>query len=160
MLKKALQKSTVHVSYMVATAISLSERLSLAGLGTVGNSISNLDILDMVPLWRECRKCYATTYNWLIPMGLIEPNWSLIECDKSDLTTEMRFQVTCKGDHSLWRRRAAAHCLGQWWRAEAQQSQGNTCTSSRWCSDSSTASGCVCLAGPTQTVCHISRLKI
>lgn len=40
---------TVTTAYMVAMAMSLSDRLSLAGLGTTGSSISNLDILDMVP---------------------------------------------------------------------------------------------------------------
>lgn len=38
---------------MVAMAMSLSDRLSLAGLGTTGSSISNLDILDMVPFWNS-----------------------------------------------------------------------------------------------------------
>ena len=38
-------------THMVAMAMSLSDRLSLAGLGTTGSSISNLDILDMVPFW-------------------------------------------------------------------------------------------------------------
>lgn len=37
------------VADMVAMAMSLSDRHSLAGLGTTGSSISNLDILDMVP---------------------------------------------------------------------------------------------------------------
>ncbi len=36
------------MSYIVAIAMSRSERLSLAGLGTAGSSISNLDIFDMV----------------------------------------------------------------------------------------------------------------
>lgn len=36
-------------AYMVAMAMSLSDRLSLAGLGTIGSSISNLVIFDMVP---------------------------------------------------------------------------------------------------------------
>lgn len=39
-------------TYMVAMAMSLSDRLSFAGLGTTGSSISNLDILDMVPFWK------------------------------------------------------------------------------------------------------------
>lgn len=40
------------VTYMVAMAMSLSDRLSLAGLGTTGSSISNFDILVMVPFWK------------------------------------------------------------------------------------------------------------
>lgn len=47
------QKITQPVNYMVAMAMSLSDRLSLAGLGTTGSSISNLDILDMVPFWNS-----------------------------------------------------------------------------------------------------------
>lgn len=40
-------------TYMVAMAMSLSDRVSLAGFGTTGSSISNLDILDMVPFWKR-----------------------------------------------------------------------------------------------------------
>lgn len=40
---------------MVAMAMSRSDRLSFAGLGTTGSSISNLDILDMVPFWKRTR---------------------------------------------------------------------------------------------------------
>lgn len=40
---------------MVAMAMSLSDRVSLAGFGTTGSSISNLDILDMVPFWKRRR---------------------------------------------------------------------------------------------------------
>lgn len=47
------KKITQPVNYMVAMAMSLSDRLSLAGLGTTGSSISNLDILDMVPFWNS-----------------------------------------------------------------------------------------------------------
>lgn len=45
-----LSQGFIHTSYIVATAMSRSERLSLAGLGTAGSSISNLDIFDMVAL--------------------------------------------------------------------------------------------------------------
>ena len=38
---------------MVAIAMSLSDRLSFAGLGTTGSSISNLVILDNVPFWEQ-----------------------------------------------------------------------------------------------------------
>lgn len=48
---------------MVAMAMSLSDRLSLAGLGTTGSSISNLDILDMVPFWIEKIKKIITNNN-------------------------------------------------------------------------------------------------
>lgn len=50
------KKITQPVNYMVAMAMSLSDRLSLAGLGTTGSSISNLDILDMVPFWNSKTK--------------------------------------------------------------------------------------------------------
>lgn len=36
-------------TYMVAIAMSLSERLSLVDLGAAGNSISNLGSFDIVP---------------------------------------------------------------------------------------------------------------
>lgn len=40
------------LTHMVAMATSLSDRLSLAGLGMIGSSISNLDILDMVAFYK------------------------------------------------------------------------------------------------------------
>lgn len=43
------RRRLVAVTDMVAMAMSLSDRHSLAGLGTTGSSISNLDILDTVP---------------------------------------------------------------------------------------------------------------
>lgn len=46
-----LIRSPRPIAYMVAMAMSLSDRLSLAGLGTTGSSISNLDILVMAPFW-------------------------------------------------------------------------------------------------------------
>lgn len=46
---------------MVAMEMSLSDRLSLAGLGTTGSSISNLDILVMVPFWKGWRK-----HDWML----------------------------------------------------------------------------------------------
>lgn len=43
------ERPDVWDTYIVAIAISLSERLSLDDLGAAGNSISNFDSFDMVP---------------------------------------------------------------------------------------------------------------
>lgn len=46
----AITKGTLgRQTYMVAIAMSLSERLSLVDFGAAGNSISNLGSFDMVP---------------------------------------------------------------------------------------------------------------
>ena len=53
-------------TYIVAMAMSLSERLSLVDFGAAGNSISNLGSFDMVPACLGEKKCFCK--------GLLSPS--------------------------------------------------------------------------------------
>lgn len=92
-------------TYMVAMAMSLSDRVSLAGFGTTGSSISNLDILDMVPFWKRWTPGQMI---WCFP----ERGEGRAECQP-------------------WRRTAAGRFPGRWWTAGGRQSLG--CTGTSWC---------------------------
>lgn len=56
------RKSPKGQTYIVAMAMSLSERLSLVDFGAAGNSISNLGSFDMVPACLGEKKVFAEAY--------------------------------------------------------------------------------------------------